>query len=246
MVRRFLPRDSLRGIAAVAIVIMHTRYMAKWPWITAHWAVMLFFVLSGFVLAQPWAIGSSPPTLTFLMRRLCRLWPPVIVAVIISAALTVATEGRSAVDGATIIYCVLPSVHGGNCSLDGALIALSLNVDKLAILNPNQATMLIAPALGLICIPADTARGCGFALLIAAAIRSTRFSKAIMHVRLPWLGRVSYSLYLIHAPVVAFAFNEIGHANAKTAAAVGIAVALGLAEIMPRLVEQPSIRLGGG
>ncbi|HEY4173627.1 MAG TPA: acyltransferase [Rhodopila sp.] len=319
MARRFLPLDSLRGIAAAAVVIMHAQYLAKWPWITAHWAVMLFFVLSGFVLARPWADGARPPVLPFLAKRLCRLWPPVVVAVILSAALTAATEGRAAVDGSMITRCVLLSVRDGNCSLDGVLwsltyevrislifpalvwvlnryplftavagvcfgigveafalfdgtivsgqllvdniaqdviatlhymtlfamgIALSVNVNKLAKLGPNQATTLIAPAIGLICVPSDILRGCGAVLLIAAAIRSTGFSKALMHAPLPWLGRVSYSLYLIHVPIIAFALKEIGTANAKTAVAVGVVASLCIAEIVHRVVERPSISFG--
>jgi peptidoglycan/LPS O-acetylase OafA/YrhL len=45
---------SLRGIAAAVVVFGHTALASGIPGVPVHWAVMLFFVLSGFVLALPW------------------------------------------------------------------------------------------------------------------------------------------------------------------------------------------------
>jgi peptidoglycan/LPS O-acetylase OafA/YrhL len=50
-------------------------------------AVMLFFVLSGFVLALPYFAGTSAAYGPYLVRRFCRLYPPFAFAVLVSALL---------------------------------------------------------------------------------------------------------------------------------------------------------------
>jgi peptidoglycan/LPS O-acetylase OafA/YrhL len=95
--------DGLRGIAALVVLIHHTllinpalaaRYRTSdphtasvraWaltytplhlPWSGAE-AVDVFFVLSGFVLALPWASGAGPRWLSYYPSRLIRLYLPV-------------------------------------------------------------------------------------------------------------------------------------------------------------------------
>jgi peptidoglycan/LPS O-acetylase OafA/YrhL len=50
-------------------------------------AVMVFLVLSGFVLSLPRVAGSAPAYSHFLTRRLLRLWPAYAVAVVVAALL---------------------------------------------------------------------------------------------------------------------------------------------------------------
>jgi peptidoglycan/LPS O-acetylase OafA/YrhL len=63
-----------------------------------------------------------------------------------------------------------------------------------------------------------------------------------------FLGRVSYSLYLIHSPVlgavVVAMTAALPHSTASqfVAAGTGIAVSCGAALVMYRLVEQPAIQ----
>lgn len=94
--------DSLRGIAALTVAFSHfmqTMQMAHGPWspedpwfqafsnpplralVAGHEAVVLFFVLSGFVLYLPYERGAEQPYGVFLVRRVCRIWIPYAVAV---------------------------------------------------------------------------------------------------------------------------------------------------------------------
>jgi peptidoglycan/LPS O-acetylase OafA/YrhL len=86
--------DGIRIVAATAVVLQHVGYSSGATtgksyggWLSAmDFAVALFFVLSGFVLFQPWARaavrgGSRPTTGRFLFRRYARILPGYWVAV---------------------------------------------------------------------------------------------------------------------------------------------------------------------
>ncbi|MGE5458274.1 MAG: acyltransferase family protein [Methanococcaceae archaeon] len=99
--------DSLRGLAAFSVLIGH--FLNIFPdlyssesnshnfWINlikfsplhilwaAHEAVIFFFVLSGFVLALPYFYGKSKINyVSYLIKRICRIYFPYIIAVAIS------------------------------------------------------------------------------------------------------------------------------------------------------------------
>ncbi len=75
---RLASLDGLRGLAAIAVVLLHGNEIFVLPWVpkNAYLAVDFFFLLSGYVLARSfdqrlrggWAF-------TFLKRRLIRLYP---------------------------------------------------------------------------------------------------------------------------------------------------------------------------
>lgn len=83
--------DALRGIAALLVVTFHLLYtqigigdgIGYWyysPFFSGQESVVLFFVLSGFVLALPFFDGPvSVPA--FWCRRVCRIWLPYIAAI---------------------------------------------------------------------------------------------------------------------------------------------------------------------
>jgi peptidoglycan/LPS O-acetylase OafA/YrhL len=96
---RFKGLDSLRGLAALVVVLHHLmlslpdglrddlRYIALPLNMGGRFAVILFFVLSGFVLALPYFAGTNSAYAPYLVRRFCRLYPPFAFAVLVSALL---------------------------------------------------------------------------------------------------------------------------------------------------------------
>ena len=96
---RYRQLDALRGIAAIVVVIGHMATFVNVygntglfrtplsPYITGQAAVILFFVLSGFVLAVPFLTGSNQSYFPYVARRMCRLYLPAAVAVLTSIAL---------------------------------------------------------------------------------------------------------------------------------------------------------------
>ncbi len=70
--------------------------------------------------------------------------------------------------------------------------------------NPHCKTLGVAVSLALLSGVAGTGDlgfGLGGALLIVLALESGRLATALRRRPLPWLGRISYSLYLVHVPV---------------------------------------------
>ena len=96
---RHLELDSLRGLAAITVAVSH--FAALWQqsdwykWVNlspfrivcaGHEAVVLFFVLSGFVLSTPYNSGRPPTYIEFIAKRFCRIYLPYFCAVAIAAA----------------------------------------------------------------------------------------------------------------------------------------------------------------
>jgi peptidoglycan/LPS O-acetylase OafA/YrhL len=104
--------DGLRGIAALVVVIHHAVQVApavddalqgpvqvgSWSWLwtytplhiawAGHGAVLVFFVLSGFVLALP-TLGQGLQWTRYYPKRLLRLYLPVWVSLVVAAALVI-------------------------------------------------------------------------------------------------------------------------------------------------------------
>jgi peptidoglycan/LPS O-acetylase OafA/YrhL len=125
--QRVTSLDGLRGVAALVVVAHHA--LLVWPALFAQYgppnrasgtwwlaysplhlawagreAVMVFFILSGFVLVLPYLsprkVGTWPG---YLVRRVLRLYPPVVAALVLSAVL-VTLFPRDVQPGATKWY----------------------------------------------------------------------------------------------------------------------------------------------
>ncbi|MGD0481670.1 MAG: acyltransferase [Terracidiphilus sp.] len=98
---RFIELDSLRGLAALNVVLYHLQILWAPDTLSASpivrsflvqmapsgtEAVILFFVLSGFVLSLPALAGKSQPYFTFMVRRIFRIYVPYLAAIAVSVA----------------------------------------------------------------------------------------------------------------------------------------------------------------
>ena len=98
---RIVGLDSLRGIAAMIVVFNHfclagfpDFYQSFWyKWTPVHWlfdgriSVILFFVLSGFVLTAPIMAGKNQSYSHFLIRRFARVYLPFLFSMLVAACL---------------------------------------------------------------------------------------------------------------------------------------------------------------
>ena len=90
---RVVQLDSLRGIAAATVVVHHLWAMShseRTPWYlvpftAGHEAVILFFVLSGYVLSLPFWEGRQSRYSVYLVRRICRIYAPFVLTLLLSA-----------------------------------------------------------------------------------------------------------------------------------------------------------------
>ena len=86
----------------------------------------------------------------------------------------------------------------------------------------------------------------GTGVLILAAARRDKLDTWFCHPTLAWVGKVSFSLYLVHAPILSAGHHlgdKVGGTAGELAALVsGIGASFLAAYLMWRFVEQPAQR----
>ena len=92
---RYNELDALRGIAALMVVMWHfvcatytvedpgtkSFVMSLYFLVQGRAAVILFFILSGFVLSLPFFREPQPGYGGFVLRRICRIYLPYVVLI---------------------------------------------------------------------------------------------------------------------------------------------------------------------
>lgn len=92
--------------------------------------------------------------------------------------------------------------------------------------------------------PNDIVMGFGAFIIICLAL-SAKQTRWLLLPPVQWLGRVSFSLYLIHLPILIGFYHALhGYLAPNWIMLIAVAASLLLAEIAYRLIEYPSIRLG--
>ncbi len=103
--QRFNELDSLRGLAACTVVLGHFAsgvsaafFLSLWHsplrfLVTGHDAVILFFVLSGFVLFLPYERSNRLSYFKFLVKRICRIYLPYLGALTLAVAMNFHDHG---------------------------------------------------------------------------------------------------------------------------------------------------------
>lgn len=94
MSNRYEELDSIRGLAALVVVFCHlfavtdmyawANFVKNTPFFMSHQAVMMFFVLSGFVLSLPFLQGKSQSYGSYAVRRICRIYIPYLVTLLLA------------------------------------------------------------------------------------------------------------------------------------------------------------------
>ncbi len=236
--RRLPALDAARGVLAMVVMCSHVGVGFGWQGmdLAALVCVLLFFTMSGFVLAR--AYDGRP--LTFMARRMVRLWPLYAVCVL----------------AGHLAYRTLP--HPGEfCFAWGPNFYLWVDPPAWSLRYEVWAT----PAFPLLFVLARTRVWLCWAL-VAAAILATglvdfrfMFAAAMiagvalwplrpnLRVRtgrsVLWLGKISYSLYLTHW-IVLTAARQVGGPWAALACAP---LAVCVAWVAWWGVERPSVLL---
>lgn len=132
--------------------------------------------------------------------------------------------------------------------------ALAFHADELTaalrFMPPRVTAPLWSAALVLLMAPMNRnidslLPGLGAALLIPLCLSSNRVSSALESAAPIWLGRVSFSLYLVHMPILLSVVHLWGdRIPLALLCVIAILASLVFAEIAYRLVEQPSIAIG--
>lgn len=374
MSQRIESLDSLRGIASLVVVIFHcllsfnvfyqanyysefsndlVKYFTVTPFHTV-WAgneaVLLFFVLSGFVLSIPFFKGKQLDYTSYIIRRFFRIYVPYIIVMMVSVVLVTLFHEFKSVEGlsptyenrwdhavslkAIVSYVLMLSFDINNVNgavwtlfhemkislifplfifiilkfnfLKGLSYALGINAGLYLLFNvainfvgdniislmlawfkeslyyciffifgavlskySNNLTILkqsttlkkgILLLISLILINSqwvkvflnvdntkvtDFISVAGILLLFALVIASKKLSDFLTKKPLLWLGKVSFSLYLIHIPILMLTTIFIGKFIPIEMAFVIVPfVCLILANFVYRFVEVPANNLG--
>jgi peptidoglycan/LPS O-acetylase OafA/YrhL len=194
---RVLPQlDALRGVAILAVFVQHLgdRFMpfvedeagralpAAWlPWVLtalhhAHWGVDLFFVLSGFSLAQGYLRafdrGAAPTSArAFLIRRAARILPGYYVALLVTLAFHRSTLALPGFAAAALAHLVILQGYWtpGGIVIIGATWSLTTEVHFYLLL-----PLLARPLL-------DRARGARRLWIGAALVLGAWGTRALLH-----------------------------------------------------------------
>ncbi|MEH7307563.1 acyltransferase family protein, partial [Neobacillus drentensis] len=98
MENRITQLDSIRGLAALSVIFGHILLiLPPIPFVLAnsplrifwagHEAVVLFFILSGFVLSLPFIKNKKVNYTQFFIRRIFRIYAPYIIAILMALIL---------------------------------------------------------------------------------------------------------------------------------------------------------------
>jgi peptidoglycan/LPS O-acetylase OafA/YrhL len=129
-----------------------------------------------------------------------------------------------------------PRKRVGAIGWSGLTVSLLLIVTSWMLRPVVPASTLASDALGCL-----TPVGAAGLVVCAVVFRPVRVG---LSTRVPrWLGRVSFSLYLTHLPILVAFVYLLGDRNWALVALFGIPTSLGFAYLFFRLVEAPSHRL---
>jgi peptidoglycan/LPS O-acetylase OafA/YrhL len=357
---RLAELDGLRGLAALTVVLGHllntypsftaVSFDAGPTWVNAlkytplhalwsgHEAVMLFFLLSGFVLALPFQGDRRPRWQPFAIKRIARIWLPYVAVLTAAVAARAAFAGDlpdvsdwvankwrdplSALDllqhyslvgtfddrqldpvtwslahemrisllfpvlmlavrhtrwwqllGTAFVVDLMASVairQGADKAtwgslqyliffVAGALLATHREHIGVRLRRLPERAWPVLVGVGFIAyssawlLPSidrpdaadDWMTGIGAAIFLFAAAHSPPMTTALRARAPQWLGRVSYSLYLVHA-VVLLSLLSLLHGRLPLLLILGLVLglSLGLAAVVHRWVEEPSMALG--
>ena len=166
-ISRYEELDSIRGLAALSVSLGHIytvilmynllqgnarlfSWFAHTPlyiFLAGPEAVIMFFVLSGFVLSLPWVRGGVLPFWKFATRRIFRIYIPYLVSLIIAIWLRLHFSGvhdpelRRLVS-ATWIGDLTPSVAASALSLVGSFDARTLNLSVWSLVHEMRISLV--------------------------------------------------------------------------------------------------------
>ena len=85
----------------------------------------------------------------------------------------------------------------------------------------------------------------GSVTVLVLALEAPAFKAILQTIILRWLGRISYSLYLVHLPIVYLVYNRLnGYEPPAAVCIAALAASLLTATAVNRWIEAPAHRLG--
>ncbi len=228
--------------------IVNAGWNAMWTWPQLWQQALLLETGSGFQLdpvlwslVHEWRIALLLPFALLFRGRLALLLSVALLGAGI-ARLAGMAEGDNML-GDTMLESLAASAGFLPAFAAGAALALAA---PPPLLRAQRLAAGIAVAM-LAMVASDYGIVAASVLLIWLAQQGGGFAIRLRHPALLWLGRVSFSLYLVHWPVL-MATSHLGQGRLRAEAIAALAVLLSLpaAALLHRLAEAPAHRLAQG
>jgi peptidoglycan/LPS O-acetylase OafA/YrhL len=240
--KRIHALDGLRGVLALVVVMHHASAFAGGSgfFYTSQACVWAFFVMSGLVLTRSY----DGAYLTFLVRRFIRLWP--LFALCLAAgwlALGRLPEPASFVrwplNGPPMLPIgALPNPPNWSLYVE---FWSALFMPAIAFFGaPGPIRKAAILPVWLMLVVADPRFVWAIFFMVGAALSRIEFRSMQLERPVPqWFGKVSFSLYLSHWPVLMLCRDALGIWGWIP----GLILVLPVAWLLWRYVETPSIAL---
>jgi peptidoglycan/LPS O-acetylase OafA/YrhL len=232
--------DGLRGLLALVVVYEHTRGNVLLGHTDApgQFAVMAFFVMSGYVLTRGW----DGDFLAFLAKRFVRLWPLFALCFAVGASVRHMAPAWTYFFWYPFVYDFEKSpVLLANSPMWSQFVeAWAALLMPLIVWGGRSMSRVIAVmTISALCFRVDRCFLYATLFVVGAFYSKCDFNLQLLNGRvLQWLGRISYSLYLTHSIVL-----DLCERSLPAAAWLEIPVALAVAHIACVMVDQPSVRV---
>ena len=186
---RLTSLDAVRGIAACAVVLSHCYLILPeqqraqlddtiWarlllPLYNGNAAVFIFFALSGYVLSLPYHSGKQLPYLPYLIRRVCRIYIPFAVSIVLAMLLYAAADHAPTATASIWFNELWPARWPSVSTIAGHFMMLGTSEDMQ--FNPPMWTLvyelrlsLVFPLLVLFCWNTGLAVAVSLVLLVGS------------------------------------------------------------------------------
>ncbi len=256
--RIYLPYLAALGIAVLGAYFFHNQLNSFSTWSHMTWnrpvdarlvVQHILFIVEGYDLAQYnnafWSlVVEMRLSIIFPLFALLALrvrWPW-LAALAVGLALVGPMIHRPAVEFASLF--LLGIVVAANHEAI-ARIVKSLKISWILLVVLALVIFGSPPATKLVGLYALLAQGGCSALFIVASLHFEPMQKFLSHPFCQWLGRISYSMYLVHIPILYASTTLLQYVLPYGVIVPIYVVAVGLAsEVFNRFVEQPAQRLG--
>lgn len=192
-------------------------------------------------LAHEWRFSMLLP-LVLAAPVLGRGTVPLVLAATAASSWAAGTYGSMMYVGATVFATVKATLYFSLPFVLGTALELSGAARRPA---GHWTTVLgLAAVLGLCRNGSDYAIFIGSALLIWLALQPGLLQRVLRHPALSFLGTISFSLYLVHVPLLAALQHGLRHrVPSEAICALGVSVSLPAAWLFYEAIERPAHRL---
>lgn len=187
-------------------------------------------------LVHEWRISVLLPLVLIFRHNPLRL---LLIGVAVHGAAAFLVGHDTVQLGPTLPFSPFVSVYFSLALLAGACLALAGPVTWL--MQPWDRRLAALAALALFSLESDMAAFTGSALLIVLAQQPGRFHTLLTSRLLTWIGKISFSLYLVHTIILQATLHVLHNALPLSAiAAIGTVLSFPVAALFYRGVELPA------